>query len=315
MIKRKAIIISILGTKLTNKEKKLIRIHKPWGVILFKRNCNTASQTKKLILNIRKVIQDKKYPILIDEEGIKVNRLSNFFKNSFSQEYFGSLYKKDIKIAKKEYSKYLDSVISILKFLNINVNTTPVLDIKKKKTNKIIGNRSYSNKIHIIKELGNLCIKKYKKNKIASVIKHIPGHGEATMDSHKYLPKIKKSKTYLEKNDFKCFSNISSHFAMTAHVLLKKIDNKNCVTHSKKIIKEIIRSKIGFKGILISDDISMKALKFNLINNALFSINAGCNLVLYCRGNFKEMEKLLIKMPFIDKFTQKKTAEFYRFLS
>ena len=117
MIKRKAIIISILGTELTNDEKKLIKTHKPWGVILFKRNCKTAFQTKKLILNIRKVVQDKKYPILIDEEGIKVSRLSNFFKNSFSQEYFGSLYKKDIKLAKKEYSKYLDSVISILKYL------------------------------------------------------------------------------------------------------------------------------------------------------------------------------------------------------
>ena len=101
---------------------------------------------------------------------------------------------------------------------------------------------------------------------------------------------------------------------MTAHILYKKIDNENVATFSKKIINDIIRKKIGFKGILISDDISMKALKYDLITNAKKSLNAGCNLVLYCSGNYNESRKLLKEVPFIDKFTAKKTSEFYKFL-
>ncbi len=315
MNNRKAIIISILGTKLSSKERKIIKLYKPWGIILFKRNCKTLPQTKKLIFEIRKTIRDNKYPVLIDEEGIKVNRLSNFFRNNYSQKYFGYLYKKNSKLTEEKYVKYLSSVIQILKYLKININTTPVLDMHKKRTSQIIGNRSYSNDVKVIKKLGKLCINLYKKNKISNVIKHIPGHGEATKDSHLFLPKVNKSLNYLKENDFKCFSKMNSHFAMTAHILFNKIDNKYCVSHSAKIIKNIIRKKISFKGILISDDISMKALKYDLVKNALLSLKAGCNLVLYCRGNIKESKKLLIKMPFIDKFTEKKTSEFYRFLS
>ena len=102
---------------------------------------------------------------------------------------------------------------------------------------------------------------------------------------------------------------------MTAHILYTSIDKKYNATHSKKIIHEIIREEIGFKGILISDDISMKALKYSLIKNAHLALKAGCNLVLYCRGKTKEMQKLLKSMPYIDNFTAKKTSEFYKFLS
>ena len=101
---------------------------------------------------------------------------------------------------------------------------------------------------------------------------------------------------------------------MTAHILYTKLDNRNAATHSKKIIKEIIRKKIGFKGILISDDISMKALKYDLITNATKSIEAGCNLVLYCAGKTCDNFKLIKSLPYIDKFTSKKTSEFYKFL-
>ena len=101
---------------------------------------------------------------------------------------------------------------------------------------------------------------------------------------------------------------------MTAHILFKKIDSKYCVTHSKTIIKNLIRQKIGYKGIIISDDISMKALKYDTVKNALMAIKAGCNLALYCRGNSKESLKLLKKIPPIDEFTKKKTSEFYKFL-
>ena len=108
---------------------------------------------------------------------------------------------------------------------------------------------------------------------------------------------------------------MSSFFAMTAHILYTRIDKKNNATHSNKIIKNIIRKEIGFRGILISDDISMKALKYDPLKNAKLALDAGCNLVLYCAGKTSEMEKLLKSMPYIDRFTTKKTSEFYKFLS
>ena len=179
----------------------------------------------------------------------------------------------------------------------------------------MIGNRSYSNNPLIVSELGKLCVNFYKKNKIATVIKHIPGHGGANLDSHFFTPKVKLNYKNLRKKDFFPFKKSKSLFAMTAHVLYTSIDKNNVATFSKKIISKIIRKKLGFKGILISDDISMKALNHNLITNAKKSLEAGCNLVLYCAGNHKDSLKLIKALPNIDKFTQKKTSEFYKFLS
>ena len=315
-MKRKAIIISISGKSLSKKEKKLIKNEKPWGIILFKRNISNFKQTKKLIKTIRNVIDDKKFPILIDEEGGKVSRLSNFFDNSaYSQNFFGKIYKKNKKFTTFIYKNYIFSLCSILKELGININTVPVLDISKKNTHKIIGNRSYSNNKNIVKKLGSLCEEIYKKNKIATVIKHIPGHGSSLSDSHLTLPIVTNSYKSLKKLDFYCFKGAKSRFAMTAHILYKNLDKKNVATHSKTVIKNIVRQKIGFKGIIISDDISMKALKYDIVTNALKSLKAGCNLALYCSGKYKDSLKLLKQMPLIDKFTIKKTSEFYKFLS
>ena len=315
-MKRKAIIISISGKNLSKKEKKLIKREKPWGLILFRRNIFDFDQTKRLIKSIRVAAGDKKFPILIDEEGGKVCRLSNFFDNSaYSQKFFGNLYNKNKNFALSIYRNYIFSVCSILKELGININTVPVLDISNRNTHKIIKGRSYSKHLNVIKALGFLCTKTYKKNKIATVIKHIPGHGRASADSHLVLPVIKDNYTKLRKTDFSCFKGIKSHFAMTAHILYKKIDSQNPATHSKTIIREVIRKKIGFKGIIISDDISMKALKNDIVTNAKKSLESGCNLVLYCSGNYKDSLKLLKEMPLIDNFTLKKTSEFYKFLS
>ena len=313
---RKAAIVSISGPYLKNQEVNIIKKEKPWGIILFKRNILSKNQAINLIKKIRKIMKDKNYPILIDEEGGMVSRLSNFLNNSiYNQKYFGELYELNKKIGASFYKIYIDSLSKVLINIGININTVPVLDLYKTKANKIIANRSYSENPSIVNELGQLCVKFYKKNKIATVIKHIPGHGRANSDSHLRLPKIHDNYTLLKRNDFKCFKNTSSFFAMTAHILYTKIDKKNNVTHSNTIINEIIRKEIGFKGILISDDISMKALKHGILNNAKFALEAGCNLVLYCAGKTHEMKKLLVEMPYIDNFTKKKTSEFYRFLS
>ena len=162
--------------------------------------------------------------------------------------------------------------------------------------------------------MGKLTLKYLHTKQIAGIIKHIPGHGAATVDSHKKLPKVKLNLKKLNQIDFYPFKLSNAKLAMTAHILYTKIDNINSATHSKKIIKEIIRKKIGFKGILISDDISMKALKYDLITNANKSIEAGCNLVLYCAGKTSDNFKLIKSLPYIDNFTSKKTSEFYKFL-
>ena len=313
---RKAAIVSISGPILTKKELSIIKKEKPWGIILFKRNILSEKQLTNLIKNIRKIMNDKKYPILIDEEGGKVSRLNNFCENSvYNQKYFGDIYKLNKTIGANIYKSYINSMSKILKRVGVNINTSPVLDLFKKNAHKVIGNRSYSENPHAVSELGKLCVKFYNKNKIATVIKHIPGHGGANADSHFKLPKVNEPFSKLKNKDFECFRNTSSFFAMTAHILYTKIDNKNNSTHSSKIIKKIIRKEIRFKGILISDDISMKALKYKTIKNADLALKAGCNLVLYCAGKTLEMKKLLLQIPNIDKFTVKKTSEFYKFLS
>ena len=313
-MRKKAIIISIKGYYLSLKEQALITNEKPWGLILFKRNIKSLSQVKNLIKKIRKCSKDPKFPVLIDEEGETVSRLGKIINHNISQKLFGDIYRYNPKIALTIYKNYIDHLTSLLKKIGINVNTVPVLDVIRKTTNKIIGTRSFSDNPLTVKKLGEVCVKQYKKNKIGSVIKHIPGHGCSTIDSHYKTPKVKINYRNLCKIDFYPFKSNSSQFAMTAHILYSVIDKKNVATFSKKVISQIIRKKIGFKGILISDDISMKALKYNLVENAKKSLIAGCNIVLYCAGNYKDSYKLIKEVPFIDKFTSKKTSEFYKFL-
>jgi len=313
-MKRKAIIISIKGQKLSSKEKLLLKKEKPWGLILFKRNLRSPIQAHKLITNIKRLTKDKKFPILIDEEGSSVSRLRNIFNHNIDAYYFGSLYKKDKKIARRLYENYLESLCKRLSKIGININTIPVLDVLRKNTNKIIGKRSFSENIKIVKKLGEITIRKCHSRNIATVIKHIPGHGCTSVDSHLSMPKVKFNERELEKKDFYPFKYTKAKLAMTAHIHYLKIDSKNISTFSNKVIEKIIRKKIGFKGILMSDDISMKALKYDLITNAKKSLAAGCNLVLYCAGNIKDNFKLIKTVPYIDKFTIKKTSEIYKIL-
>ena len=312
---RKAVIFGIKGYILTSKEKKLFKSSKPWGVILFLRNIKNIVQLKKLIDDIRRILKDKNYPVLIDQEGGTVSRLDKILDfSSFSQAYHGQLYNKDKKTFNKRYEIYINTVCDLLKNIGININTIPVLDVKRKKSHGIIGNRAFSSKPSDVIKLGNLCINLYRKNRIGTVIKHIPGHGLSRCDSHYETPIINANKSELIRKDFKTFKNNKSPFAMTAHVIYSTYDPYNTATHSKIIINDVIRKNINFKGILMSDDISMKALKYNLEENAIKALYSGCNLVLHCNGDIKEMYRLTKVIPKIDKFTQKKTSHFYKFL-
>jgi len=188
------------------------------------------------------------------------------------------------------------------------------LDLRKKGSSSIIGDRSFSSNPKIVSKIGDYCINYHHNNGVGTVIKHIPGHGLAKVDSHHFTPVINKKLDYLIKNDFLPFKRKNSFFAMTAHIIFKKIDLKNTVTHSKKMIK-LIRNKIGFKNILISDDISMKSLKGKIQENTINAFNAGCDLVLHCNAKENEMEIVAQNSPFISKFVIKKTSQFYKIIS
>ncbi len=315
MKNRRSFITGIKGTKLNFKEKKFLIKYKPWGIILFSRNLNNIKQIKKLTQEIRKVFKDKKYPILIDQEGGKVNRLKKFIDlNDFSSEYFGKLFIKNRKLFHLIFNLYIDNISNLLNYLGININTIPVLDLRYKEGSDIIGNRSFSGNSNIVSQIGDICIERFEKNSIGTVIKHIPGHGLAKVDSHYFTPIVNKSLDFLNKNDFSAFKSKKSLFAMTAHVVFKKIDPLNTVTHSRKLI-QIIRNKIKFKNIIISDDLSMKSLKNTLKLNTIKSFAAGCNLVLHCNGNLKEMKIIAENSPLLNKFLIKKTSQFYKILS
>ena len=316
MIKnRRAFIVGLKSSKLSNKEITFLKKYKPWGVILFSRNISSIEQTKKLTDKIKKIFKDKKYPILIDQEGGRVNRLGKIISfDNLTSEYFGNLFERDIKKLNIVYKLFIDKTSYLLKLIGVNLNTVPVLDLKVKGSSKIIGNRSFSKNKNTVFKMGDMCIKFFHENSIGTVIKHIPGHGLAKVDSHNFTPIVNKSLKYLIKNDFYPFKNKGSYFAMTGHIIYKKIDRLNTTTHSKKII-QLIRKKIGFKNILISDDLSMKSLKGDIKTNTIKTFESGCNIALHCNGNLNEMKIIANNSPLISNFIVKKTSEFYKILS
>ena len=315
MNNRRSFIIGIKSTKLSKKEKNFLKKYKPWGVILFTRNIKNIDQTQRLTSSIRKIFNDKKYPILIDQEGGRVNRLKNIISfDNLTSEFFGNKYVKNYKEFKFFYKLFIDKTSYLLKSIGVNINNTPVLDLRLKGSSNVIGDRSFSKDPKIVSAIGDYCIQYFHENGIGTVIKHIPGHGLAKVDSHNFTPVINKKLSFLSKKDFIPFKNKKTFFAMTAHIIFNKIDNKNTVTHSKKMIK-LIRNKIGFKNILISDDLSMKSLKGTLKDNTIKTFIAGCNLALHCNGKFNEMEIIGKNSPLINKFILKKTSQFYKILS
>ena len=316
MIKnRKAFIVGLKSYKLSNKEKLFLKQHKPWGVILFSRNIKSIKQTKALTDNIKIIFKDSNYPILIDQEGGRVNRLGKIISfDNLTSEYFGDLFENDIKKLNIIYKLFVDKTSYLLKLIGVNLNTVPVLDLKIKGSSKIIGNRSFSKNKNTVSKMGDMCIKFFHENSIGTIIKHIPGHGLAKVDSHNFTPIVNKSLKYLIKNDFYPFKNKGSYFAMTGHIIYKKIDKLIPATHSKKII-QLIRKKIGFKNILISDDLSMKSLKGDIKTNTIKTFESGCNIALHCNANLNEMKIIANNSPLISNFIVKKTSEFYKILS
>ena len=315
MNNRRCFITGIKSTILSSKEKNFIKKYKPWGIILFSRNIKSLTQAKKLTEQIKNIFKDKNYPILIDQEGGRVNRLKKIFNSEpLTGEFFGKLYSNDKKKFFHYYKIFINQTSFLLKSIGVNINTLPVLDVRTKGSSSVIGDRSFSKDPKIVSKIGDICIRLFHSKKIGTVIKHIPGHGLAKVDSHKLTPTIKKKLNYLKTNHFLTFKKKNSFFAMTAHIIYTNIDKTNTATHSKKIIK-LIRNNIKFKNLIMSDDISMKSLNGSIKENTIRAFEAGCDLVLHCNANFKEMNDVAIHSPKINKFIIKKTSQFYRILS
>ncbi len=316
-MKTHAIIFGIDSFKLNLNEITFFKKYKPWGIILFSRNIKNLEQVKNLTTSIKDLFKDKNFPILIDQEGGMVNRFKNIINlENYNAKYFGDIYNNDPKFYSK-FDKFLKINISILKYCGININTVPVLDLFNADKKNVIGNRSFSTNYKIVVKLSKYLIKSYKKSGLETVIKHIPGHGCTSIDSHFALPQVNLSLDYLKNNDFRTFKKVNSYLAMTAHILYKNIDPTRCATQSKKIINDIIRKYLSFRGILMSDDICMKALSGSMLKNAKLTLDAGCNVLLHCNGNLDQMKKLSLIVPEIDNFTNKLTkkikANFYKF--
>ena len=309
ILKTHAIIFGINGFKLNLEEINFFKDYKPWGIILFSRNINSLDQVRNLTFSIRELFKDKNFPILIDQEGGKVNRFRKIINlDKYHAKYFGDTYKNNKEFYSK-FSKFLKTNISILKYCGININTVPVLDLFNDDKKSVIGNRAFSKKYNIVIKLSKYLINFYRNSGLETVTKHIPGHGCTNIDSHYHLPIVSFSLDYLKKNDFRTFRGVNSSLAMTAHILYEKLDPDKCATQSKKIITNIIRKYINFKGILMSDDVCMKALSGGVVKNAKLSLDAGCNLLLHCSGNIDEMKKLSLVVPKIDNFTYKITQK------
>lgn len=313
--KRRSFICGLKSFKMSNNERRFLLKYNPWGIILFSRNIKNINQTKLLTDSIKKLFKDKNYPILIDEEGGRVSRIRKIFDTTlFSAKFFGDLYSRNQSEFKVYLYSYVNQISYLLKLMGININTVPVLDVLIKNTNNIIGNRSYSRDPKIVSIIGDKVIELFHNNKIITIMKHIPGHGLAKVDSHYRLPTIHKKVSYLTKNDFLAFMKKKSLLSMTAHIKYSHIDKHNCATNSQKVIK-LIRKKIGFKGLIITDDISMKALKGDISLKTIKSFTAGCNLVLHCNSNMSEMMKVANNSPFLNDFIIKKTSQIIKKLS
>tara|TARA_B100001989_G_scaffold68663_1_gene46645 strand:+ start:1866 stop:2792 length:927 start_codon:yes stop_codon:yes gene_type:complete len=286
-----SIIVGIKSFTLYKEEKNYLKKFKPLGVILFNRNVLNKKQVISLIKEIKDILGSDCL-VMIDQEGGKVSRLRKEIWPEFpAANVFGLIAENNLKKAKKKTFENFYLIGKELKKLGITYNCAPVLDLFIKNSNAVIGNRSFSRDPKIVSLLGYEACKGLIKANIKPILKHIPGHGRSKDDSHKKLPEIGLTVAEL-KDDFFPFKKLNQfNYAMTAHIKYKKIDNKNCATQSKIVIKNIIRKLIGFKGVLFSDDLCMKALKGGYYFRAKKAIEAGCEIVLHCEPNLEYMIK------------------------
>ena len=300
------VIFGLSGKHLTAAEKKLLKQVKPAGFIFFSRNIEDPKQLKELIESICQIQGTKKRLLLIDQEGGRVSRLKPpYWRLPPPAKYFGNMAKANPAQAKKELEHNVHLIARDLHDLGLNTVCAPVLDLIIEGQDPIIGDRAFGDDPQLVAKMGRWLAEAYITQGILPIIKHIPGHGRALVDSHHLLPKITTDLKTLGQSDFIPFQSLADMpMAMTAHVQLMAVDPRETVTTSKKVIQEIIRDMIGFKGILLSDDIAMKALSGSVAERTIKSLQAGCQLILHCNGNMDEIQEMIAAAGKADLATQ-----------
>ncbi len=309
-----ACIFALSGTGITDAERALFKSSNPLGFILFKRNIDNPDQVGALVRDLKDLV-GRDCPVLIDQEGGRVQRLRSPHWREYSpMKKFGDLYRSSpdeaLEALRFETLRLTQELVEI----GVNVDCAPVLDIIIQGAHDIVGDRSFSDDPDIVSRLGLSVCRHFISSGITPIIKHIPGHGRAKADSHLELPHVDASYDELMKTDFAPFREISKSdvgayvWAMTAHIIFSDIDSKHPVSVSPKAIKDVIRAEIGFDGILIGDDLDMKALDHygSASDKALASLDAGCDLALYCAGELPKMEELAQNLPKIGQNTLKR---------
>ena len=289
------VIVGCSATKLTASERALFSELQPWGIILFARNISSPAQVTALIEDCKKAMQRAQLMVFIDQEGGRVSRLPNtHWRIPPSPTVFATMFQQDAELAKR--ACLLNAMLTglELKALGINANCAPMLDIPQKNASSIISERALGQNPQSVIALGKQIVNGLKHVGVAPVIKHMPGHGRATSDSHIELVQVNASVEDLQVWDFMPFKAFNNEvMAMTAHIVFQQIDPALPATVSPIVVNTIMRDLIGFDGLLMTDDINMHALSGTVSSRAQQAFGAGCDIVLHCSGKLDEMASLL----------------------
>ena len=311
----KAFISGCAGLALSDDERRFFAATRPCGLILFARNCGTPEQVAALVTQFKDAVESDDVLVLIDQEGGRVQRLrAPLWRTMPPARCYGRLYESDPEAAKHAAFASARLIAQELRDLGITVNTTPVLDVPQQGAHEIIGDRAFSTDPDIVAALGGAVVDGCLAGGVLPVIKHVPGHGRALADSHLSLPKIDVGLDELEATDFRPFRALrDAPLAMTAHVLIPAFDDRRPATTSPVIMGEVIRNRLGLTGLVMSDDLGMKALRGPFAERARDTIAAGCDVALHCSGALGEMVEVGKAVPPLaglaaERFTQARAA-------
>jgi beta-N-acetylhexosaminidase len=295
----KAFITGLAGDRVGEDERRFLRAARPAGLILFSRNCRSADQIRRLIAEFKAAVGETRVLVLIDQEGGRVQRLRPPLARAMPPAAaLGALYAADPAATCRAAFLLSRLVAEELRSLDINTSAAPVLDVRCAGTHDVIGDRSYGERADVVAVLGREVAAGLTAGGVLPVMKHIPGHGRAGADSHLELPVVTAGREELEAVDFAPFRALASlPAAMTAHVVYTAVDPSTPASTSARVTSEVIRGSIGFDGLLMSDDLSMRALTGSLRSRAQAVIAAGSDLALHCNGELAEMEEVAGAVP------------------
>src|ERR1700736_3911299 len=295
----RAFITGVSGPELTAAEREFIASERPWGFILFKRNIETPAQVILLISELRKELGEPDAPVLIDQEGGRVQRFGPPHWPVYPPgAVFGALYDLDPALGLSAARLSARLIAADLIETGVTVDCLPLADVPVAGADAVIGNRAYGTEPAKVAAIARAVTEGLEQGGILPVLKHIPGHGRATADTHFGLPEVDTSKAELERTDFAAFQPLAAlPMAMTAHVVFSALDPAQPATTSATIIRQVIRGVIGFQGLLMSDDVSMNALAGSIAERTRAIIAAGCDMVLHCNGKLDEMREVARETP------------------